>query len=50
MYEFEKSGDGRNPPNPPWKGGLPDPVPPFLRGVRGDWDLEAKSSRLVYIP
>ncbi len=27
---------GRIPLNPPFQGGLPDPIPPFLRGVRGD--------------
>jgi hypothetical protein len=26
----------RDPPQPPLKRGEPDPIPPFLRGVRGD--------------
>jgi hypothetical protein len=25
-----------DPPQPPLKRGEPDPIPPFLRGVRGD--------------
>jgi hypothetical protein len=45
---LDKSENLRNPPKSPLKRGTKSPVPPFLRGVRGDLDLETKSSRLVY--
>jgi hypothetical protein len=47
---IHKSGEKRKPQKSPFPRGTKSPVPPLKRGVRGDLDLETKSSRLVYTP